>query len=893
VDVFSLTCAELAEEFGRRYGKGLFHAAALFREIFKNGSETFAHAPEFAASIALAGKIAADMELPSCRIHSRIDDGEVVKFATALSDDCLVESVIIPASGRTTLCVSSQVGCRMGCKFCVTGDMGFVRNLTVSEIVWQVWAARFLLHYPVDNIVFMGMGEPLDNLDNVIQAVRVIIDQRGFSIPPSHVSISTAGHVDGLQRLAGIRPAKLRLAVSLNAVTDDLRDRLMPINRRYPLAQLKSALMDFPASKRDFILIGYVLLPGVNDSAEDADRLAGFVEGLPVRVNLIGYNGVDGSPFTTPDDAEMTAFRDRLVERNIFVRIRQSRGRNVMAACGQLGAELGKRMLSAVLCILVILGILFLKPCHAQEQMDALTAAMSEYLVCFPLELMGMEKQELAVTSKSFCLAAVYHPEDLRPYWVTPDGPGPKASIVLDFLAKAETEGLDPRNYEVDKISALFSALFSARQPRDLAELDTLLTFNLIKYIHDVSRGQIKPRFADPALFPEAGDVNFEPQTTLEKALGAPDLAVYLEGLPPAHSHYMGLKKALKTYREIEKNGGWSSIPAGKTIRPGDHDERLPAVIHHLSVTGDLDPVVAQTGHYSLLLKQSVMRIQGRHGLFPDGVIGPKTFAALNATVADRIKQIIINMTRWRWQEHDLGETYVLVNIANFDLTAFEGGQEAFRIPVIVGKFQQQTPIFSDRIAYVDINPYWNIPPTIARNEELPKLRKDPDYLVNRHVRLFSGWNADARELDSRSIDWRHVSPARMGQYSLRQDPGPWNALGRIKFVFPNKYDVYLHDTPAQNLFSRNQRDFSHGCIRVSDPVKLAAFVLSRHTGGWTPEKISARISENKRVVITLPEPLPVHLTYQTSWVDKNGRICFNGDIYGRDQKLIRALYNH
>ena len=345
VDVFALTCAELAEEFGRRYGKGMFHAAALYREIFRNGGEAFAHALEFAASPALAGKIAADMRTPACRLHSRVDDGEVVKFATGLGDGCVVESVIIPAAGRTTLCVSSQVGCRMGCKFCVTGSMGFMRNLTVSEIVWQVWAARFLLHHVIDNIVFMGMGEPMDNLDNVIQAVRVMIDQRGLSIPPSHVSVSTAGHGDGIRRLALIRPAHLRLAVSLNAATDALRTRLMPINRKYPLAELKAALTAFPANKRDFILIGYVLLAGVNDSVEDADRMAVFLEGLPVRVNLIAYNGADGSLFTGPDDAEMIRFRDLLVARNIFVRIRQSRGRKVMAACGQLGAALAKKAL--------------------------------------------------------------------------------------------------------------------------------------------------------------------------------------------------------------------------------------------------------------------------------------------------------------------------------------------------------------------------------------------------------------------------------------------------------------------------------------------------------------------------------------------------------------------
>ena len=547
-------------------------------------------------------------------------------------------------------------------------------------------------------------------------------------------------------------------------------------------------------------------------------------------------------------------------------------------------------ILSAVFCIMFTMGAIVLKPCHAEGDMDALTEALSEYLVCFRLELMGIEKQQLSVMPKNFCLTEVYYHKSLRPYWVTPEGPRPKASIVLDFLKKSKTEGLDPKNYEVDQISELFAA----HQPRSLAKLDTLLTFNLIKYIHDVRNGQIKPRYDDPGLFPEAGDINFRPRATMEKVLAAPDLAVYLESIPPAHKHYTRLKKALKTYRTIEKEGGWSFIAAGKIIRPGDDDERIPGVIRRLSVTGDLDPTMAPlVAKYNPLLKKSIVRFQVRHGLAPDGDVGPKTLAALNVPVADRIKQIIINMTRWRWQEQDLGEKYILVNIAHFDLTAFEAGQEAFRFPVIVGELQKQTPILSGRISSIEINPYWNIPRSIARDEELPKLRKDPNYLVNRHIRLFSGWNADAHEIDSKTIDWNNVSPARMGEYSLRQDPGPWNALGQIKFYFPNKYYVYLHDTPMQNLFSRNQRNFSHGCIRVSDPLKLAAFVLSRQAGGdWTPEMISGSINEKKRVSIMLPELLPVYLTYQTSWVDKNGQICFNHDIYERDKKLIKALFN-
>ena len=532
-------------------------------------------------------------------------------------------------------------------------------------------------------------------------------------------------------------------------------------------------------------------------------------------------------------------------------------------------------------------------PCHASDDMTALTAAMAEHLKCYPLELLSHEKQQLAVTAKDLCLATVYHYTGLRPFWVTPAGPSPKASVVLDFLVNAEAEGLDPKSYEVDQIASLFSE----RSPQSLARLDTLLTFNLIKYIHDVSKGQIRLRDDEPVLFAEAGNADFTPLSSMEQVLSAPDLGAYLASLPPPHQHYRNLKAALKTYRALAEAGGWPFIPADKTIRPGERDDRIPLIVKRLSVTEDLDPEVARTlrhgGTYDWILVRAVERFQQRHGLSPDGVIGPKTLAAMNTSVGDAIRQIIINLIRWRWQEHDLGWKYLLVNIANFDLTAFDGGREVFSFPVIVGKFQHQTPIFSDRISYLEFNPYWNIPPSIAKNEELPRLRRDRHYLARRHVRLFSSWSPDAVEIRSTSVDWNSISPARMSNFKLRQDPGPWNALGRVKFVFPNHYDVYLHDTPTQNLFSRTQRDFSHGCIRVSDPVGLAAFVLTNGQTVWSREMVEGIIREGKNAVRRLPELLPVHITYQTSWVDKNGIIYFNRDVYGRDQRLIQALFRN
>ncbi len=332
IDILSLTSSELAAELKKQHGKGLFHAGALCREVFKHGNLDFSAVPEFGARWAQELQIS----LPECAVAGQESD-EVTKFVTRLHDAQLIESVIIPADGRTTLCISSQVGCGRGCAFCTTARLGLKRNLSVSEIIWQVWAARHQFGHRIDNIVFMGMGEPFDNFESVMQAVRVLNDPRTFGIGPSHITISTAGHADGIEKLAAIKDSRLRLAVSLNAAGDELRDKLMPINRTYPLARLKDALQKFPLKRDEVIFFEYVLLPGVNDRVADADGIAAFLAGIPARLNLIAYNG--GEPFKMPNDMQVEAFRTLLVERGIFVRLRQSRGQQIRAACGQLGAK--------------------------------------------------------------------------------------------------------------------------------------------------------------------------------------------------------------------------------------------------------------------------------------------------------------------------------------------------------------------------------------------------------------------------------------------------------------------------------------------------------------------------------------------------------------------------
>jgi 23S rRNA (adenine2503-C2)-methyltransferase len=342
MNILSMTYDQVADEMKRVYGKGAFHAGALYREIYKNGRrKAFYEAPEFAASLALAKQLENDLVIaPGCITASRSDEGGVVKFAITLADNAVVETVIIPRQGRTTLCVSSQIGCRRGCVMCATGACGFVRDLSAQEIVLQVFLARFELKRPIDNVVFMGMGEPFDNFDHVMQAISVLSDQRGFAVARRRITVSTAGHVEGIVKMAALKIPRVRLAVSLHAADDLLRDRLMPINKRYPLGSLKEAFRSLLIHKNDVIFIEYVLLAGINDSSEMADKLATYLHGLRVRINLIAYNPCKNLPFQPPSPERLSLFRDYLVRKKLFVRIRQSYGGGIAAACGQLRATL-------------------------------------------------------------------------------------------------------------------------------------------------------------------------------------------------------------------------------------------------------------------------------------------------------------------------------------------------------------------------------------------------------------------------------------------------------------------------------------------------------------------------------------------------------------------------
>jgi 23S rRNA (adenine2503-C2)-methyltransferase len=334
--ILSCTQSEFVRSIHDRLGKGKRHAALLYSQWFKTGSiDPSAWAEPQALPLVEEMLQLVEWTLPSITLQQR--DGDTKKFLLKLSDCLETESVLIPMQAGVTLCISSQVGCKMGCTFCETGRMGLLRSLSVSEIIAQVFVARFVLNSPVRNIVFMGMGEPFDNYENVMQAIQVLTDSAGLGFGPSRLTVSTSGCLDEIYRFMEDADPAVNLAVSINAPTDEIRDRIMPVNHQWDLEALKKALAQYCKHPRREILIEYVLLKDLNDSLECADQLADFLQGLKVKVNLIPYNSQRKSRFQPPEEEKQEAFAKRIFEKGYQVLLRRHKGRSIMAACGQLG----------------------------------------------------------------------------------------------------------------------------------------------------------------------------------------------------------------------------------------------------------------------------------------------------------------------------------------------------------------------------------------------------------------------------------------------------------------------------------------------------------------------------------------------------------------------------
>lgn len=337
MNLLGLTYAQLADQFQKRYAKGHYHAAALYRAFYRTSDLDLERLEAFAAAPRLRQQIQRDLTISFPQVVDRVAEDGIVKLVFGLADGLRIEAVVIPMANHATVCISCQVGCRMGCRFCRTGQMGWRRNLTAEEMVAQVHTVRVRMGARVRNVVFMGMGEPLDNFDNVVQAIDILTDQRGLDIARRHITLSTAGLSQGIEQLAALNWPQLKLAVSLNAPDDRLRSQLMPINRLHPMDALKMALSHYPLARGNAIFVEYVLIKGVNDHPRYAAKLAEFFQGLPIKLNLIPFNPSHNSQFEAPAEEDIQRFQHALIEQRIFVRLRSSKGAGIRAACGQLG----------------------------------------------------------------------------------------------------------------------------------------------------------------------------------------------------------------------------------------------------------------------------------------------------------------------------------------------------------------------------------------------------------------------------------------------------------------------------------------------------------------------------------------------------------------------------
>lgn len=476
------------------------------------------------------------------------------------------------------------------------------------------------------------------------------------------------------------------------------------------------------------------------------------------------------------------------------------------------------------------------------------------------------------------------------PSWFNGGRPSDDAMVALDVLADAASQGLDPADYRVQQLAAAFGQGRAGVEQQVIDQLDADLTAALEQYLSDLQHGRLSPAVLKHRFKAPAGG-RFDARGYLVQARQAGLLAAALRLAQPQVPMYDAIRNAMHDYQAMGDHPAWRlplpPLPA-RSLKPDQAWEGLPLLSERLVALGDLD-TVRTAGQYDDPLAEAVRRFQTRHGLEPDGVLGPATLAALNVSPAERVRQMALTLERLRWTPLLHGPRMIVVNVPEFVLRAYERttGAEvelALEMRVVVGRaLDTRTPIFLEDMRFIEFSPYWNVPISIARGETLPRLRRDPAYFAQQGFEFVSRDGSVTGALTDAAIE-----AVQKGEWRIRQRPGPRNALGDIKFIFPNDQNIYLHHTPAPQLFSRARRDFSHGCIRIEHPVELARFVL-KHSPEWTTERIEAAMQGGRSRTLRLQESIPVLITYSTV-VAKGGKVYFFPDIYQQDAQLEQAL---
>jgi murein L,D-transpeptidase YcbB/YkuD len=469
----------------------------------------------------------------------------------------------------------------------------------------------------------------------------------------------------------------------------------------------------------------------------------------------------------------------------------------------------------------------------------------------------------------------------------------PAQSLVMSIRA-AEAEGLVPEDYHLESI--LTNLKEFARLARGdlrhltpvLSDLELLLTDAFFVLATHLAQGKVDPDTTETEW--EAPCRSLDVLQLFQDSLTSGRIAESLQSLSPQHSYYTGLKQALQRYKEIVRENDWPRISGGRELKAGDKGKRVEALKKRLTKEGyDVSAMLAATDVFDHDTELAVCRFQEKHGLPQTGVVDEATLKALNTPAEKRLRQIEVNLERWRWLPHDLGPRYAVVDAASFELFVVDRFETVLSMKIVVGMLTWQTPVFSSRITDIVINPYWYAPNRVLLKELINYIKADPNYLTNNKMKLMRGWGKEEIEVDVKTLDLDNVNAKNLDFY-LRQDPGPLNLVGHIKFSMPNKYNVYLHDTPYQSDFGQFTRTFSHGCIRIAKPVDFSLFLL-QDPMEWNAEKITECIDREVEQTIPVKNPLAVHVFYGTAWPLEDGSVQFRPDLYENDKLVAEALH--
>ena len=473
------------------------------------------------------------------------------------------------------------------------------------------------------------------------------------------------------------------------------------------------------------------------------------------------------------------------------------------------------------------------------------------------------------------------------PLWVGAARPRAEARALVDAVVDAESEGLRVGEYDLAGLQGALDRAYGDRKEKDpaaaLAELDLRLSNLFVSYGRDVLAGRLDPARVDRDWYIRTRRAAAD--SVLRTALRSDDLTAALRELAPERPDYEALVSELARLRAVEAAGGWTKLTG--PLKPGASGPEVTALRARLAASGDLDSSAMESRAFDASLAGAVTRFRARHGLPGEGGLDRAAVAALNVPAARRIQQIELNLERLRWLPREFGERYVMVNVPDFQLYAYDGGKQVFDMRVVVGEeYDQETPVFADTLTYVEFRPYWNVPRSIVVGEIAPRARERRNFLQANRYEVIPA-SGKAEPVDPGSVDWDDAE-SKDFPYRIRQTPGPGNALGLVKFMFPNRFDIYMHDTPATHLFDEHRRAYSHGCIRLEHPDRFAEFVLAGQPEG-DAGRIHELMNDGDMKQVRVKRPLPVYILYLTAFV-RDGRVQYRDDVYGTDKRALGRI---